>query len=64
MRHLPETAWLRRNGFLDDHINGGDAGLYDLLLNPRDRAFTVRELHALLAGEGLTSHVLGRTGAL
>jgi SAM-dependent methyltransferase len=54
MRHLPETAWLRRNGFLDDHINGGDAGLYDLLLNARDRAFTVRELHALLAGEGLT----------
>ena len=37
MRHLPETAWLRRNSFLDDHINGGDAGLYDLLLNPRDR---------------------------
>jgi SAM-dependent methyltransferase len=53
MRHLPETAWLRRNGFLDDHINGGDAGLYDLLLNPRDRAFTSRELHALLAAEGL-----------
>ncbi|HEY2621173.1 MAG TPA: methyltransferase [Acetobacteraceae bacterium] len=54
MRHLPETAWLRRNGFLDDHINGGDAGLYDLLLNPRDRAFTARELHALLAAQGLT----------
>ena len=53
MRHLPETAWLRRNGFLDDHVNGGDAGLYDLLLNPRDRAFTVHELHALLAGEGM-----------
>ena len=53
MRHLPETAWLRRNGFLDDHVNGGDAGLYDLLLNPRDRAFTVHELHAMLAGEGL-----------
>src|SRR5450755_3459992 len=53
MRHLPETAWLRRNGFLDDHVNGGDAGLYDVLLNPRDRAFTVRELNALLAGEGL-----------
>jgi SAM-dependent methyltransferase len=53
MRHLPETAWLRRNGCLDDHVNGGDAGLYDLLLNPRDRAFTVRDLHALLAGEGL-----------
>jgi SAM-dependent methyltransferase len=54
VRHLPETAWLRRNGFLDDHINGGDAGLYDLLLNPRDRAFTARELHDLLAAEGLT----------
>ncbi len=53
MRHLPETAWLRRNGFLDDHVNGGDAGLYDLLLNPRDRAFSVPELHALLAAEGL-----------
>jgi len=53
MRHLPETAWLRRNGFLDDHVNGGDAGLYDLLLNPRDRAFSVRDLHALLAGEGM-----------
>jgi SAM-dependent methyltransferase len=53
MRHLPDTAWLRRNGFLDDHVNGGDAGLYDLLLNPRDRAFTVHELQALLAGEGL-----------
>ena len=53
MRNLPETAWLRRNGFLDDHVNGGDAGLYDLLLNPRDRAFSVHDLHALLAGEGL-----------
>lgn len=53
MRHLPQTNWLRMNGFLDDHVNGGDAGLYDLLLNPRDRAFTVHELAALLAGEGL-----------
>lgn len=53
MRHLPETAWLRRNGFLDDHINGGDAGLYDILLNPRDRAFTVPQLHAFLAHQGL-----------
>ena len=53
MRHLPETAWLRQNRFLDDHINGGDAGLYDLLLNPRDRAFTVPQLVALLAQAGL-----------
>ena len=64
MRHLPETAWLRRNGFLDDHVNGGDAGLYDLLLNPRDRAFTVRGLHALLASEGMDVKLLGGTGPL
>jgi SAM-dependent methyltransferase len=53
MRHLPETAWLRQNRFLDDHVNGGDPGLYDLLLNPRDRAFTVTQLAALLAEAGL-----------
>ncbi len=53
MRHLPETAWLRRNTYFGDHLEGGDAGLYDLLLNPRDRAYTVPELHALLACAGL-----------
>lgn len=53
MKQLPETAWLRNNRNFDDHVNGGDAGLYDLLLNPRDRAFTVPALHALLASEGL-----------
>src|SRR5208337_1662467 len=47
------TAWLRQNRFLDDHVNGGDAGLYDVLLNPRDRAFTVPQLVALLAAAGL-----------
>ena len=53
MKHLPETAWLRRNGYFGDHIDGGDAGLYDLLLNPRDRAYTVPDLVALLADAGL-----------
>ncbi len=53
MKHLPETAWLRRNGYFGDHIDGGDAGLYDLLLNPRDRAYTVPDLVALLSGAGL-----------
>lgn len=52
-RHLPETAWLKRNPWLTDHLSGGDAGLYDLLLNPRDVAFTVPALHALLTGAGL-----------
>ena len=53
MRHLPETAWLRRNAYFGDHIDGGDAGLYDLLLNPRDRAYTAPEFIALLESAGL-----------
>ena len=53
MRHLPETAWLRRNSNFGDHIDGGDAGLYDLLLNPRDRAYTVPALHDLFTNAGL-----------
>ena len=53
MRHLPETAWIRRNGYFGDHIEGGDAGLYDLLLNPVDRAYTVPALAALLDCAGL-----------
>jgi SAM-dependent methyltransferase len=53
MKHLPETQWLRHNRSFDDHINGGDAGLFDLLLNPRDRSYTVPDLHALLTEAGL-----------
>ncbi len=52
-RQVPETAWLKRNPWLTDHISGGDAGLYDLLLNPRDRAYTIPELAALVAEAGL-----------
>ena len=58
MRHLPETAWLRRNGYFGDHIEGGDAGLYDLLLNPRDRAYTAPEFLSLLEGAGLQATAL------
>ena len=53
MKTLPETAWLRGNRSVSDHLAGGDAGLYDLLLNPRDRAYSVTALHDLLAGAGL-----------
>lgn len=53
LRHLPETAWFRFNGNFQDHVSGGDAGVYDLLLNPRDRAFTVPQLTALLSDAGL-----------
>jgi SAM-dependent methyltransferase len=54
MKQLPETAWLRLNRSVSDHLSGGDAGLYDLLLNPRDRAYSVTALHDLLAGVGLS----------
>ena len=57
MRHLPETAWLRKNPWITDHLplpqGGGDPGLYDLLLNPRDVSFTVPQLAALVEGEGM-----------
>ncbi|MBW6400427.1 class I SAM-dependent methyltransferase [Roseomonas sp. HJA6] len=52
-RQMPETNWLRRNPWITDHVKGGDAGLYDLLLNPRDVAFTVPRLAALIAAAGL-----------
>jgi SAM-dependent methyltransferase len=53
MKHLPETAWLRANRSVTDHLAGGDAGLYDLLLNPRDQAYSVPALHDLLRRAGL-----------
>ena len=52
-KQVPETAWLRRNPWITDHTDGGDAGLYDLLLNPRDVAFTVPELARLIEAAGL-----------
>ena len=53
MRHLPATAWLRANSNFGDHLTGGDAGLYDLLLNPRDRAYDIPAFHGLLDRAGL-----------
>ncbi|MEQ8587784.1 MAG: methyltransferase [Thalassobaculaceae bacterium] len=50
---LPKTNWLTRNPFVGDHLNGGDAGLYDLLLHPRDRAYRVSEFAEFVASGGL-----------
>lgn len=50
---LPETNWLKRNPFVGDHLAGDDAGLYDLLLHGRDRAYTVPEIAALAKRAGL-----------
>ncbi len=52
-KQAPETAWLRQNPWLTDHTQGGDAGLYDLLLNPRDQAYTVPQFNALIRAAGL-----------
>ena len=50
---LPPTNWLKRNPFVGDYIDGGDAGLHDLLLHGRDRAYRVPEIAALAAAAGL-----------
>ncbi len=41
---LPPTNGLKRNPFVHDHLEGGDAGFYDLLLHSRDRAYDVPAL--------------------
>ena len=50
---LPPTNWLRRNPHLADHVAGGDAGLYDLLLHSRDRAYLVPEIAELARATGM-----------
>ena len=50
---LPPTNGLKRNPFLTDHAQGGEAGLYDLLLHARDRPYTVNALFDALDGAGL-----------
>ena len=53
LRRLPQTNWLARNPAVADHVAGGDAGLVDLLLHARDRAYLVPELRQLIEGAGL-----------
>ncbi|MBM3486947.1 MAG: methyltransferase [Alphaproteobacteria bacterium] len=50
---LPATNWFKRNPHLHDHLSLGDAGLFDLLLHSRDRAFSIAELARLVADAGL-----------
>lgn len=53
LKALPSTNRLARNPFVRDHVEGGDSGLYDLLLHSQDRSYTVPELVELLATAGL-----------
>ncbi|MEL6335883.1 MAG: class I SAM-dependent methyltransferase [Pseudomonadota bacterium] len=50
---LPQTNWLGLNTLVGDHVTGGDAGLYDLLLHARDRPYTIDALDAALTRAGL-----------
>lgn len=50
---LPKTNWLTRNPFVQDHRTGGDAGIYDLLLHARDRAYRVAGFADLIEAAGL-----------
>ncbi len=50
---MPDTNWLRRNPFVADHEALGDAGIFDLLLHERDRAYTVPEIAELVSRAGL-----------
>ncbi|MEX1108969.1 MAG: methyltransferase [Dongiaceae bacterium] len=53
LKQLPATNRFRRNPAIADHLAGGDAGLQDLLLHARDRAFLLPELIDLVGGAGL-----------
>lgn len=53
LSQLPATNWLRRNPFVRDHLEQGDAGLYDLLLHAKDRAYRVPEVAELAEAAGL-----------
>ena len=53
LKDLPRTNWLKRNPFVGDHFQGGDAGIFDLLLHRRDRSYRIGEVFELLAAAGL-----------
>lgn len=52
LAELPASNWLKRNPLITDHM-GSDAGVYDLLLHSRDRAYTVPELVDFVQTAGL-----------
>ena len=44
---LPRTNWFARaQDLYREHVIGGDAGMYDMLLHSQDRAYTVAEIYA------------------
>lgn len=53
-KDLPPSNWLKRNPFVRDHLDGGEAGFYDLMLHARDRAYTVSDFVALAASASMS----------
>jgi 2-polyprenyl-3-methyl-5-hydroxy-6-metoxy-1,4-benzoquinol methylase len=54
LNQLPPTNWFRHNeNFLSDHKTLGDSGLVDLLLHEQDVAYSIEDVHAMLAEAGL-----------
>ena len=53
LEKLPPTNAFKRNPFLHDHLHGGDAGLYDLLLHDRDVPYDVDGVYDALERAGL-----------
>jgi SAM-dependent methyltransferase len=58
LRQLPASNLFARNPALNDHLRAGDAGIHDLLLHSRDRAYRVPALMALIEGAGLAPTAL------
>jgi SAM-dependent methyltransferase len=58
LRQLPATNLFARNPALGDHLRAGDAGIHDLLLHARDRAYRVGELIAMIDAAGLAPTAL------
>jgi 2-polyprenyl-3-methyl-5-hydroxy-6-metoxy-1,4-benzoquinol methylase len=54
LAQLPPTNWFRHNeSFLSDHKKLGDSGVVDMLLHEQDRAYSIEQVHDLLADVGL-----------
>lgn len=58
LKNLPDGNWFQFNSRSFGFDLQSDIGLYDLLLHPQDRAYTVPELYNYIEGEGLTINKL------
>ncbi len=51
---LPDSNWYKRGReLLNDHINHGDIGMYDMFLHKQDRAYTVPQIYDFVENAGL-----------